>query len=525
MSSDNINLAPHVQRTVGFICLGAGAAFGILFVALAILYGTLILYGLAIIAGIFVIRFGVMPILKSGAEIADQMITTRMKVIEHKVAMEQSQRFVRIQSNEIGNYDQIIDAVTGQLVTYIQPGNAPVAQITMPRNYREADASINVIDSNLSNPQPPVAFPSVEQFYEKIPFNSLQTGLGAHAGTGELIVAPIRKSTHFKLIGGSGQGKSCVAGAILDIATTTNDPDHLKIGLLDLEHNTSRLFENLPHIAEIGPKRQRLIGRDADEVAQKFKLLQWELQRRSELGETYCTQHEPVLLVYVEEMLALKYEVVDTKLKKEMLAAFNILAVRGRKYGIFFLACMQTDYSDKTTREAMAQFRTRGGFAIDPETARASGFFDTELVKQNFQAGRPGQYVLEKPQFSSITIAPDYDVAAKLERLEVATNNQPDAPYILRQEVDPVVGSVVAQKSPTTGALEARSSTQLTPQEWRIIEKWRDGMGLKAIIGSEFTNSKGEPLTGGDLFTQKAREIQTLIARFLPSQENSREAM
>jgi hypothetical protein len=42
-------------------------------------------------------------------------------------------------------------------------------------------------------------------------------------------------------------------------------------------------------------------------------------------------------------------------------------------------------------------------------------------------------------------------------------------------------------------------------------------MGMKQIIGSEYTNSKGEPLAGGDMFTQKSKEIQQLIGRFLPT--------
>lgn len=393
-------------------------------------------------------------------------------------------------------------------------------------NQLQAGASDGELQARITEER---MLPSIEKFYEAIKFNSLQTGLGAEVETGQLVIAPIRKSTHFKFIGGSGQGKSCVAGGVLDIATMTNDPDHLRIGLLDLEHNTSRLFEDLPHVAEIGPRRQRLVGRDADEVANKLKLLQWELKRRSDLGEEYCTQHEPVLLVYVEEMLSLKYEVVDKQLQKDMLAAINILGIRGRKYGIFFLTCMQTDYSDKSTREAMAQFRTRGGFAIDPDTARASGFFNTELVKQNFQQGRQGQYVLERPQYGALVLAPDYDVKVKLETLAraKAAATKPAMPSTIETTLKPYDGqempvyevanvpTTAHRKSPTTGALGAG----LTAQEWRIVGKWRDGMGMNKIIASEFTNSKGEPLTGGDAFTQKAKEIQQLIGRFLPKGE------
>jgi hypothetical protein len=374
--------------------------------------------------------------------------------------------------------------------------------------------------------------PSIESFYQAIPYNSLQVGMGIEAASGKLVLAPIRQSTHFKLIGGSGMGKSCVSAAMLDIAMARNDPDHLHIGLLDLEHNTSRLFENAPHIAEIGPKRQRLIGRDPDEVAQKLKLLQWELTRRAQLGEEYCRTHEPILLVYVEEMLALKYEVVDAKLNKEMLAAINILGVRARKYGIFLLACMQTDYSDKSTREAMAQFRTRGGFAIDPDTARASGFFNNDLIKQNFADGRSGQYVLEKPGFSGLVLAPEYDVALKLEQL-AAPSPAATASAPIRLRALPAEAAYVDAEGDTEGAIEAAQELPLrrasqadgstfTVQEQRFISKFmQEGMGIGQIVSSEFTNAKGEPLTGGEAYKQRSKDVQNVIRRYMDTREVS----
>jgi len=257
-------------------------------------------------------------------------------------------------------------------------------------------------------PQPA---PSIEEFYDAIPHNSLQTGLGRVISTGNLITVTIPEAVHFKFIGGSGFGKSCLAASLLDIATTCNSPDVLRIGLLDLEYQTSRLFEHLPHVYEVrsGANTIRMIGRDADEVAARLGTLKQELNRRADQGVK-----TPILLVYVEEMLSLQYEVVDEKLQKQMLADLNIIALRGRKYGIFFLACMQVDYSTKELRESQKMFRTRGGFAIDPSAARASGFVNNGLIKENFQRGKPGQYVLEKPAFSELVLAPRYDVEQKL---------------------------------------------------------------------------------------------------------------
>lgn len=370
--------------------------------------------------------------------------------------------------------------------------------------------------------------PKIEELISQIPYNSLQTAMGAELMTGKAVIAPIKKSTHFKLIGGSGLGKSCLSGGMLYIATQTNDADHLKIGLLDLEHNTSRLFEDLPHIAEIGPRRQRLIGRDPGEVAQKLKMLQLELERRAALGEKYCELYEPVLLVYVEEMLALKYEVADKKLKEEMLAAVNILGVRARKYGIFLLVCMQTDYSDKSTREAMAQFRTRAGFAIDPDTARAAGFFNTKLVTENFQAGYAGQYVLEKPQYSGLVLAPDFDVRAKLEEMHTpsASPSEREKIRLLNPARNRSVGALEGDSEGAQG-LPLRSPSQaslaaFSAQEQRFISKFmQERLGISQIVASEFTNPKGEPLTSGEAYKQRSKEVQDVIRRYLASKEVS----
>jgi hypothetical protein len=381
-------------------------------------------------------------------------------------------------------------------------------------------------------PAPPDRrLPKIEAFYNLIEYNSLQVGLGADLLTGRLLIAEILKSTHFKFVGGSDTGKSCIAGALLEMATTTNDREHLQIGLLDLEYKTCRLFENLTHVAELGPRKVRLIGRTPDEVAHKLGLLKLEMVRRARLSEEDL-QQEPVLLVYIEEMLALKYEVEDDQMKEQMLADINILGVRARKYRIFLLTVMQIDYSDKSTREAMNMFRTRGGFALEPRAAQASGFFSTALVKSTYAESRQGQYVLEKPGYAGIALAPEYDVRAKVLALtgeKVATSQLPPShyePHYDDSEFAPVEplrsGHYGQKKPPTTGALQA-DVAPLTEQEWRIIGKWRNGMGLSAIISSEYSNSKGEPLTGGDLFTQKAKEIQALIARFLPVQSTEQE--
>jgi len=271
-----------------------------------------------------------------------------------------------------------------------------------------------------------------------------------------------------------------------------------------------------------GQRRRRLIAKDADEVAAHLGYLKKELDRRASQQVAM-----PLLLIYVEEMLSLQYE-VDEKLKAQMLADLAILALRGRKYGMFLMACTQTDYSTKELKEAQKQFRTRSGFAIDPSAARAAGFVNTELVNYNYRNAKPGQFLLERPAFSSLVLAPLYDVEQKLVELSnpsrryyAASRSASPQYYSDDSEVDyeadteklEVTGEVV-DASP----LHMASQASLTPQEWRIVRKWKKGDSVSQIIEEEYG------IKGGAAFTRKAREIQTLIGQFLPNYAIEQEA-
>jgi ABC-type dipeptide/oligopeptide/nickel transport system ATPase component len=356
----------------------------------------------------------------------------------------------------------------------------------------------------------PVTQPSMDELYQMVPYNGLQVAFGRALDTKQIVTVKIPESVHFKLVGGSGFGKSCLAAALLDIATKRNDPDHLRIALLDLEHKTSRLFEELPHVFEMG--RRRLVARDADEVARALGWLKKELDRRA-AGQLSA----PLLLIYVEEMLSLQYE-VDEKLKAQMLADLAILALRGRKYGMFLMACTQTDYSTKELKEAQKQFRTRSGFAIDPSAARAAGFVNTELINQNYRFAKPGQFLLERPAFSSLVLAPRYDVEQKLLEIDNPGRRYTPTSLSTSQPVIESFGEVdyEAEKSLSEVAgdfpLPQAPQAALNAQEWRIIQKWRKGDSISQIIQDEFG------VKGGAAFTNHARDIQALISRFLPVQ-------
>jgi len=253
--------------------------------------------------------------------------------------------------------------------------------------------------------------PSQAWLLGQLPENALTISPGVQAATGKLVRVSIVDVPHFKILGSTGFGKSCLAAALLDQATCLNRPQVFRLALLDLEHKTSRLFEDLPHIAQVsvGKRLVQLVATNADEVVEHLGYLKKELDRRASLTEQELCR-EPIVFMYVEELLSLQYEVVDPRQLKVMLADVTVLSVRGRKYGMFLLACMQTDYSTDEMKIAQKMFRFRAAAAIDQTAARAAGFINTELIKQNFQQGLPGQFVIEYPSFSEIVLAPIYDV-------------------------------------------------------------------------------------------------------------------
>lgn len=324
-----------------------------------------------------------------------------------------------------------------------------------------------------------VAQPSQEQLLARIGENQLIVSPGVRKDTGEPVTVSIVAVPHFKLIGGSGFGKSCLAGSILDQATKTNDPQHFQLALLDLEHKTSRLFEDLPHIAhvQVGRRFIQMVATDADEVVEHLGYLKKELDRRASLSEQELAR-EPVLFIYVEEMLSLQYE-VDPQLLDRMFAGLNVLSVRGRKYGMFMLACMQTDYSSTEMRVSQRMFRFRAAASIDTSAARAAGFINNELIKQNFQLGQPGQFVVEYPSFSQIVIAPNYDV----QRLVAAKTRFQDGFRTVSevdfQAVKPARNMVETTLKNDETTLQARFQdvANLRENGWRkvaIVEKlWR----------------------------------------------------
>jgi hypothetical protein len=292
--------------------------------------------------------------------------------------------------------------------------NEEIGMITAFPSLKRIEEKAKPFEQLLTSPYQP---PTEEYLLSHIRENSLTVSPGIRASNGQIVQVDITQVPHGKLIGSSGFGKSTCMYIMLKQAAETNHPRKLQLALLDLEHKTSRLLEDYPHVAtlRVGKRLVQMVATDADMVAEYLGYLKQELARRAQLSEAELMR-EPVLIIYVEEMLSLQYEVLDPKLLDLIFQSLTILSVRGKKYGMFLYACMQTDYSTEELKVSQKMFRFRGAASVDVSAARAAGFQNTELIKQNFQHGQPGQMVIEYPSFSDLVLIPALEIKHLLAR-------------------------------------------------------------------------------------------------------------
>lgn len=243
---------------------------------------------------------------------------------------------------------------------------------------------------------------------------------------------------HISIIGVTQRGKSSMAAALMEIITRTHDPEYVQLALLDHENQTSNLFAHLPHVMTW--RGTRLHARTPEEVVDHLELLLEIMEYRYTLPAQERA-NLPVLLVYLEEFLALKKELrlAIATLKEEkneeklaeakkryakLVKALNLIALRGLKARVQFLLCAQVDYADNEFREAMAMFNIRFSFGVDPDAARAAGFTANDLLNQNSKSKEFGEAVIEAPATKDLLLAPDFPVEQRLIEMEAKRARQ-----------------------------------------------------------------------------------------------------
>ena len=440
-------------------------------------------------------------------------LTHKSHMDTQRFSLEQHLAITRVKASEHG-YDALVgNGTQGYNITAIPyQGRYAVSssteRTTDPRQLAAPAAADTDDDDAIDH-----AMPTQDFILSRLKRNALEIAPGIDAKTGELRFLSIEDAVHFKLIGSSGFGKSCLAASILDQAIKLNGPDVLQVALLDLEHKTSVLFEDAPHLVEYkaaGGRRVPLASTNADEVATHLGHLKSILDQRAKLNE-YDLQQQPVILIYVEEMLSLQYE-VDPKLLSQMLADLSVLALRARKYRMFLLACAQTDYSTPELKNAQKQFRSRIAFAVDTTSARAAGFMSTELIKQNFLTAEKGDghFVLEYPGYAGICIAPSFDVRAMLLARSTPVHQAYTAPERMIVNADSTPASLAQntttdapERTPQAGIGDIQEVLRLHSLNW----------GKQAIIEKVYAIKKGGSLK----YKEASKRYDLIMALYAPA--------
>lgn len=348
----------------------------------------------------------------------------KVKHDEHQARMDRYRHNTyRFQPSDTGNYDAYFN---GQTFIQAVPGNfvQPVPQsltysphITMKGESRELPGS---------NMQAlPLAKPTIADMVAAVNQNGYEIALGRSLTTQQPILATL-SDAHIKLIGGTRMGKSCEAAAILNQVCETHDTRHMQIALLDLENKTSRLFAGDSHVlmVDTGYKKVKMHARDIGQVATGLIVLHGLMIERYKLTDAQLAQM-PHILIYLEEFLYWKKllkQKVDAETREKALASFSGLATRCIKVNMHLMACAQADYADEELRDAMAQFiGVNLSFAVKPSAAQAAGFVSSDLLKQNYEARTPGQFVVEMIGGADLGLAPDFNVKQKLAMLPGST--------------------------------------------------------------------------------------------------------
>lgn len=377
----------------------------------------------------------------------------------------------RLASDELGNYPVPLDYQSHRSHLYLPPGNS--SNPTRITQVAEKKMELAQQSSSLVQVKPARSLPSQDYLIAQLASDEPHTfSPGVRVSNGEVVKVNLKTVPHIKVVTSTGMGKSSLSAAILNQLTTLNTPDVFRIALLDLEHKTSRLFEDLPHVFTMQDRQRRvsLVSHDADEVEYHLTLLNKELKRRTKLSE-HDLEREPVLLIYIEEILSLQYEIVQPKKLKRMLGRINNLAVRCRKFRMFLLICTQTDYVNIDIRDAQQQFRFKAGSGINVNAARAAGFHNMDLIKENFKNSAPGEFVVEYPSFSDSVLAPRYDVKKLLLEKSSPSSYTPI----------PLSRSLEVMKTPETQD-EKPNETVWEAREWEVKRLLAEGKRKVAII-------------------------------------------
>ncbi len=273
----------------------------------------------------------------------------------------------------------------------------------------------------------------VDEIVKHTERNSYRTYIGRSLTHRDNPAVPISfYKRHIKIIGASQMGKSSMAAALLDSILRTHDPERVLVALLDMEDQTSNLFADDPHIVQVKQdgKLTSLHARSKEQVLEHLELIVQIMDYRYTLSKIEVAQ-QPLLLVYLEEFLALKdYFKARAKGTKgpakeqaiydyeRLVYCIKEIARRGLKVLVQFLMCAQVDYRDDDLQEALINVTSGICFCVRSTAANAAGFYQNEMLNRNAKDNKVGQAVVEMPDCKDLILAPEYDLEKRLIALE-----------------------------------------------------------------------------------------------------------
>jgi FtsK/SpoIIIE family len=398
-------------------------------------------------------------------------------------------------------------------VAYMVNGHVaavPIVQEKHVHNYKELPPP--------KEEEPPLSdeieAPTFEEVVRQVARNSLQICLGKSLTTGEYLLASLPKQ-HLLLIGSSQKGKSTGAAAIMDHLTQTHDRQHILLALLDMEDLTCNLFAGLPHVLRfhVGNRTIKAVARSPQEVAKHLGYLVQMMDFRYTLSERERATL-PHVIVYLEEFLELKRRLKGADLAR-MADDFTSLATRGLKANMHLMVCAQASYSQEEFREAMGQLvGINLAFCAPPKLAQSAGFMSHDLLKENFLAKKPGQFVIESTGLTDTGIAPDYDLKAKLRAL------QDEEEEVLPRATQVLVGADEVPMEPlaprqhlTSTRLAPETSHPVAPALEAVLRLQQEGASQDVIIEKLWHVKKGSNKKYLDAREEYRRCVESIKAR------------
>jgi hypothetical protein len=312
---------------------------------------------------------------------------------------------------------------------------------------------------------------------------------------------------HLKLIGASQYGKSSIAACILYLITRTHAPENILIALLDMEHKTSKLFADCQHIAavQINGEWVTLHAKTREQVLEHLNHIVAIVDERYLLSEAEVEQ-EPILLVYLEEFLALKdyyKRQIDRTAGSareqakddyaRLVFSVSEIARRGLKVKVQYLLCAQVDYRDDDFREALVNITGGMSFCVDSNAARAAGFVRNDLLKRNVEDDKKGQAVTETPDCKDLVLAPEYNLKKKLLDFERERHGQnparPKRSSILGRRGSRQDGDGLEQRGSLQESIRQNTPPAPTPDNQRklttlhrqALEHYQPGIGYRQL--------------------------------------------